>query len=140
MVRGRQRTFYGYHARGAPFGPDDGTLSPWSMAASLPFAPEIVLPTIAAVNIASPEANHDYGYTRSFNATFPRDASASASTTASGAGSAGWVSGAHYAINQGPVVIMVENYRSGFVWRLMRQCPYIISGLRRAGFRGGWLG
>ena len=34
---------------------------------------------------------------------------------------------------------MIENYRSGLVWQLMRQCPYIKSGLRRAGFTGGWL-
>ena len=34
---------------------------------------------------------------------------------------------------------MIENYRSGFLWRLMRCCPYIIDGLRRAGFAGGWL-
>jgi len=36
-------------------------------------------------------------------------------------------------------VLMIENYRSGFFWRLMRQCPHIVVGLRRAGFRDGWL-
>ncbi len=36
--------------------------------------------------------------------------------------------------------MMIENYRSGFLWRLMRDCPEIKKGLRRAGFRGGWLG
>jgi len=35
---------------------------------------------------------------------------------------------------------MVENYRTGMVWRLMRDCPYVVTGLRRAGFAGGWLG
>jgi hypothetical protein len=34
---------------------------------------------------------------------------------------------------------MIENYRSGFIWRLMRSCPDIVTGLRRAGFSGGWL-
>jgi hypothetical protein len=34
---------------------------------------------------------------------------------------------------------MIENYRSGFIWQLMRSCPYIVAGLRRAGFSGGWL-
>ena len=34
---------------------------------------------------------------------------------------------------------MIENYRSDLLWRLMRKCPYIVSGLRRAGFTGGWL-
>ena len=42
VIDGVRREFYGYLARGAPFGPDDGTLSPWAVVASLPFAPEIV--------------------------------------------------------------------------------------------------
>ena len=51
----------------------------------------------------------------------------------------GWVSPFHFGINQGPIVLMIENYRSGLLWQLMRQCPYIVAGLRRAGFTGGWL-
>ena len=35
--------------------------------------------------------------------------------------------------------MMIENYRTEFVWRLMQRCPFIATGLRRAGFRGGWL-
>jgi hypothetical protein len=35
---------------------------------------------------------------------------------------------------------MIENYRSGLIWRLMRNCAPIVRGLRRAGFTGGWLG
>jgi hypothetical protein len=34
---------------------------------------------------------------------------------------------------------MVENYRSGLIWDIMRRCPAVITGLRRAGFTGGWL-
>ena len=45
-VRGRARRCCGCQARGVPSGPDDGTLAPWAVAASLPFAPEIVLPTL----------------------------------------------------------------------------------------------
>jgi len=45
----------------------------------------------------------------------------------------------HYGLDQGPVALMIENYRSGFLWRLMRECPAIVTGLRRAGFRKGWL-
>jgi len=36
-------------------------------------------------------------------------------------------------------VLMCENYRSGLLWRLTRACPYIATGLRRAGFTSGWL-
>ena len=43
-------------------------------------------------------------------------------------------------LDQGPIIMMIENYRTGLIWRLMRRCPFIIDGLRRAGFRGGWLG
>jgi hypothetical protein len=35
--------------------------------------------------------------------------------------------------------MMIENYRTGFIWKLMQSCPFIVRGLRRAGFRGGWL-
>ena len=36
-------------------------------------------------------------------------------------------------------MLMIENYRSGLLWRLMRGCSHIQQGLRRAGFTGGWL-
>ena len=52
---------------------------------------------------------------------------------------AGWTSPYHFGINLGPVVLMCENYRSDFLWRLMRACPYAVTGLRRAGFTKGWL-
>ena len=52
----------------------------------------------------------------------------------------GWLSSAHFALDQGPVILMIENYRTGLIWRLMRSCPPIVRGLRRAGFAGGWLG
>jgi hypothetical protein len=34
---------------------------------------------------------------------------------------------------------MIENYRTGLIWDIMRRCPYVVAGLRRAGFTGGWL-
>src|SRR5262245_35961390 len=43
-VDGVKRQFFDYIARGAPLGPDDGTVAPWVVVASLPFAPEIVIP------------------------------------------------------------------------------------------------
>jgi hypothetical protein len=48
VVDGVEGEFFDYIARGAPFGPDDGTVSPWVVGASLPFAPEIVIPTVRA--------------------------------------------------------------------------------------------
>ncbi|CAN5868270.1 glucoamylase family protein [soil metagenome] len=126
-VGGKLRRFYDYTARGVPNGPDDGTLAPWAVIASLPFAPEIVLPSIQYFDETFPEMTSKYGFKCSFNPTFP---------SASGQE---WISKGYYGLDQGPIVLMIENYRSGFLWRLMRRCPYIIDGLRRAGFSGGWL-
>ena len=130
LVDGVERRFYGYIARGAPFGPDDGTIAPWSVVASLPFAPEIVLPTIRHfIEKVRLESHHSYGFEASFNASYP----------VAQDGPYGWVSPYAYGLNQGPIVLMIENYRSGFFWDLMKRCPPIREGLIRAGFTGGWL-
>ena len=50
-----------------------------------------------------------------------------------------WVTPYHFGIDQGPVILMIENFRTGLIWDITRRCPYIVDGLRRAGFRGGWL-
>ena len=127
---GIERQFYGYVARGVPFGPDDGTLAPSAVAASLPFAPEIVLPALRHYQDMYPETLSEEGLLSSFNPSFD---------TGDGTGR-GWLSPEHLALDQGPVALMIENYRSGLLWRLMRECPAIVDGLRRAGFRKGWLG
>ena len=43
------------------------------------------------------------------------------------------------AADEGPILAMIENYRSDLVWRVMRSDPYLQHGLERAGFSGGWL-
>ena len=129
-INGIERQFLGYLGRGVPYGPDDGTIAPWAVAASLPFAPEIVLPALDYfINQAKLTELNPYGFKASFNSTYPGKS-----------GSApGWISPSHYGLNQGPVILMIENYRSGLLWQLMRECPYIAGGLRRATFDGGWL-
>jgi hypothetical protein len=128
-VDGVTRHFLGYRARGVPNGPDDGTLAPWAVAASLPFAPEIVLPTLQHCLDQYPTTAKAHGLVCSINPTFP----------GSPRHPGGWISRAHFALDQGPVVLMIENYRSGLLWRLMRRCPFVVNGLMRAGFKGGWL-
>ncbi|HMF58699.1 MAG TPA: glucoamylase family protein [Pyrinomonadaceae bacterium] len=128
-VDGVKRRFYDYRARSIPYGPDDGTLAPWAAIASLPFAPEIVLPALQHLNDVYPEMTSKYGLKCSFNPTY----SGSKQTKR------GWISQGYYGLDQGPIVLMIENYRSGFFWRLTRHCPYLVTGLRRAGFTGGWL-
>jgi hypothetical protein len=52
----------------------------------------------------------------------------------------GWFDTDYLGIDQGPIIAMVENYRSDLIWKTMRKNPYIIAGLKKAGFAGGWLG
>ena len=129
VVDGVERQFYDYIARGAPFGPDDGTVAPWVVVASLPFAPEIVVPTVRHLAALDLGATKRYGFKPSFNRTFVDPESPVG----------WWVTPYHFGIDQGPVILMIENYRTGLIWDITRRCPYIVDGLRRAGFRGGWL-
>ncbi len=130
-VEGIERQFFDYIARGVPYGPDDGTLAPFAVAASLPFAPEIVLFALDhCIHQAKLTQFNSYGFKASFNPSHPG---------VPGNPYGYWVSPWHFGLNQGPIVLMIENYRSGLLWRLMRNCPYIIRGLRQAGFGGGWL-
>ena len=127
-IDGVDRRFYNYKARGVPYGPDDGTLAPWAVIASLPFAPEIVLPAIKSFDEAFSQLTSKYGFMCSYNPTF------------SDGSRKGWLAKGYYGLDQGPTLLMIENYRTGFLWLLMRNCPYIVTGLRRAGFVNGWLG
>jgi hypothetical protein len=99
------------------------------VAASLPFAPEIVLPSIEHYQgLHLCEAN-PYGFKASFSTIFHHGKG----------GGRRWVSPYHFGINEGPTVIMVENYLHDFPWNLTRQSRYLQQGLHRAGFKGGWL-
>jgi len=129
-VDGVQRTFYDYVARGAPFGPDDGTIAPWAVVTSLPFAPEIVIKTIRhALERLQSNGRSPYGLDSSFNLTYP---------VATG-NIPGWVSPWIFGLNQGPILLMIENYETELIWKIVRRCPYIANGLRQAGFHGAWL-
>ena len=129
-VVGIERPFFDYVGRGVPYGPNDGTIAPWAVAASLPFAPEIVFPALdyCIHDVKLTEFNR-YGFKASFNPTYP----------APSGNPHGSVSPWHFGLNEGPTILMIENYRTGLLWQLMRSCPYLVSGLRRADFTGGWL-
>ena len=128
-IEGVERYFFDYTARGVPYGPDDGTIAPWAAAASLPFAPEIVLPALQHFSDVYPEMTSRYGFKCSFNPTFQ-----------SGNQEArGWISKGYYGLDQGPIVMMIENHRTEFLWELMKKSTFVVEGLRKAGFTGGWL-
>jgi len=130
-VNGIERTFSGYEARGAPFGPDDGTVSPWAVATSVPFAPEIVIRTMRYIieRLKSLGRSPYGGFVASFNPTYP-DSSSNLHA---------WTSPWIFGLNEGPILMMIENYQTELIWNAVRRCPYIVKGLQRAGFRDGWL-
>jgi len=126
QVAGRRQSFYGYAARGVPWGPDDGTITGSSTVASLVFAPDIAMPALREMFHRRPGAG------RSVHASGFND-------TAAAPGPAGWISEGEFGLDQGIIVLMVENFRSGLLWRLGRSIPCVRAGLKRAGFTGGWL-
>ncbi len=127
LVAGRHQAFYGYSARGVPYGPDDGTLDGSALLSSLVFAPDLVLPALRGMAASAARDGRDLIHACGFNPTVTE------------AGPGGWLSAGRFGLDQGMIVLMIENYRTGLPWRLGRGNPVIRRGLRSAGFRGGWL-
>jgi hypothetical protein len=138
--QGQARTFRAYAARGVvgPGSYDDGTLAPTALVASIAVAPEIVVPAVREITRRfGDQIYRAYGYLDAFNPSFTFDVPLAHGHCVPGFG---WVASDYIGIDQGPIVAMIENYRSGLVWRAMQTCPHLSRGLKRAGFRGGWLG
>ena len=124
--------FHAYWARGAGPGAswDDGTIAPTAAGGSVPFAPEAAIPTL--VNFRDRFGDRlygQYGFKDAFNLSYPDKSGAPQ----------GWFDKQYLAIDQGPILLMIENYRTGFVWELLKKSAYVTAGLRKAGFTGGWL-
>ncbi len=133
---GKLRKFRTYAGRGMGH-VDDGTLAPTAAVASIPFAPEIAIPAVLEMHRRYGEHIYStYGFLDSFNPSFEFDVSSPHGRIIPGAG---WVAHDYLGIDQGPILAMIENHRSDLVWRVMRKNPYIRTGLKRAGFTGGWL-
>lgn len=115
------KVFLGYAGRGASGRElnyfDDGTIAPYGHLSSLPFAPEIVLPTTR--NIIQKYGKQiwgKYGFYDAFNLT------------------ANWVNDDFIGIAQGPMLIMIENFRTGLVWDNVMPDPIVQKGLKKLGF------
>jgi hypothetical protein len=139
-VAGHAVTFMSYAARGvsATEVRDDGTIAPYAAASSLPFAPEVAIPALEAMHARWGDYLWtDYGFVDAFNPTlnFAHPGIRFGRLVPG----VGWFNTDYLGIDQGPLVLMIENYRSGLVWQVMRRNPYVVAGLRRAGFTGGWL-
>jgi hypothetical protein len=136
---GGLREFRHYSARGAGIADafDDGTIAPTAAAASLPFAPEIVIPAVEEMYTRyGKDIYSKYGFLDAFNPSFSYDIPLKTGHLVPGFG---WVASDYIGIDQGPILAMIENYRNDFVWNVMKRNPYIRKGLQRAGFKGGWL-
>jgi hypothetical protein len=109
----------GYNSRGAPpaFN-DDGTITPTAPIGSIAFAPDEVIPVVRNMFQNYPLLWGPYGFRDAFNL----------STTPV------WYDTDYLGIDQGPIVLMIENYRTGSVWNRFMLNPDIQTGLTRAGF------
>ena len=108
----------GYNARGAPPAQnDDGTISPTAPISSIAFAPEVVLPVVRNLwNNYRAQLWSAYGFRDAFNLP------------------AAWWDTDVIGIDQGPMIIMIENYRTGKVWERFMKNPDVQRGLLAAGF------
>ena len=115
------KKFLGYAGRGTS-GPklvyfDDGTIAPYAAISSIVFAPEIVIPTIKSFNQKYGKGLWGpYGYVDAFNPTL------------------NWFNKEYIGIDQGPLLLMIENFRSGLIWQYVMKDPVIRNGLKRLGF------
>ena len=136
---GQKRKFFSYAARGIGLHDivDDGTIAPTAVLGSLPFAPEVVIP--AAQTMYKQYGRHiygKYGFVDAFNPSFDYDVPLRHGRRVRGVG---WVDTEYLGIDQGPIISMIENYRSELIWSVMKRNEYVLRGLKRAGFEGGWL-
>ena len=121
QLDGRDRRFFGYMSRGVPYGPDDGTIAPWAMLATLPFGAEAALTGTRHLLKTYPQVCSNDRFASGFNPTFIAERG-------------GWLSDGWYGLDQGLLGIMIENYRTALIWKIFRKCSYVAAGLTRAGF------
>ena len=138
--RSGKRVFRAYAARGMSgvAADDDCTLAPTAAVASIPFAPELAIPAVLDMYRRFGRYIYGtYGFLDAFNPSFTSaDVSLPHGRSVPGFG---WVDEDYLGIDQGALIAMIENYRSGLIWDAMRENRYVRSGLTRAGFSGGWL-
>lgn len=139
-VDGVTRNFRGYWARGASAEriDDDGTIAPTAAGGSVPFAPDETIAALRAMKQRYGDKLYtEYGFRDAFNPTFTlADANVRQGEVDP---QFGWFNEDYLGIDQGPILLMIENHRTGHVWQVMRRCEPIRRGLARAGFHGGWL-
>jgi hypothetical protein len=108
-------TYDGYNA----FSPtnDFGTITPTAALSAFPYTPQYSMKALRHFYYdLGDKIWSEYGFTDAFNET------------------KNWYATSHLAIDQGPIIVMIENYRSGLLWKLFMSCPEIQKGLKKLGF------
>jgi hypothetical protein len=131
IIDGAERLFFDYRARGACSIQivDDGTISPTAAGGSFPFTPlesEDCLKNLW--NTYYQQLIGDYGFKDAFNLTYKDEKNP-----------AGWFDIDYLGIDQGPILLQIQNHETELLWSTMKKNQYIIAGLKNAGFSGGWL-
>ena len=149
-IGGHRVEFHEYGARGPQTGDgesfDDGTIAPTAMLGSIAFAPDYVIPSVHALQKNYGKAIYGpYGFYDAFNPSFAQNLPSKSGHWTS---QAGWVSKEYLGIDQGPILTMMENYRSGLIWTLFCKSkvtgPIVRKALLSAGFEpisqyGQWI-
>lgn len=131
IVNGRKVKFMSYSARGAAidYKVDDGTIAPTAAGGSIPFAPKECINVLEKMYDTYGDLLYgEYGFKDAFNPSYTFSS-----------GEKGWFDNDYIGIDQGPIIIQIANNRNSFVWNLLRKNKFIVKGLEKAGFKGGWL-
>ena len=113
-------TYNGYNAH-SPTN-DWGTISPTAALSAFPYAPDKSMKALRHFyDDLGDKIWGKFGFVDAFNE------------------SKDWYAGSYLAIDQGPIVAMIENYRSGLLWRLFMSCPEVRGGLKKLGFESPWI-
>jgi hypothetical protein len=113
-------TYNGYAAHSPT--EDNGTISPTAALSAFPYTPEYSMQALKNFyNNLGDKIWSEYGFVDAYNET------------------QNWYAKSHLAIDQGPIIVMIENYRSGLLWKLFMSNPEIKWGLQKLGFQSPWL-
>jgi hypothetical protein len=109
-------TYDGYNA----YSPDNdfGTIAPTAALSAFPYTPQYSMQALRHFyNDLGDKIWSEYGFIDAFNET------------------KNWYANSHLAIDQGPIIVMIENHRSGLLWKLFMGIPEIQRGLKKLGFQ-----
>nr|WP_295864829.1 glucoamylase family protein [uncultured Chitinophaga sp.] len=108
-------TYKGYDAHSPEN--DHGTITPTAALSAFPYTPEYSMQALKHFYFQlGSKIWSEYGFTDAFNETQQ------------------WYAKSHLAIDQGPIIVMIENYRSGLLWKLFMSCPEVQAGLKKLDF------